>query len=296
MTENDLVSSMLGSLQRVTKPSRHLSASAGTMFLDFPPELKGTLIRRQVTFTEPWGDRFSSGVAVFPRSNRIIVNENGVFIPQNVLGNDVVVESERELLHGGGVRVIVSAQPRNRQVEPPRRVEVIDCSRELQWVKEHRHEYTDQWVALDGDRLLAYGPNALEVYDEARNLGVPVPSVLRVEASDELAVSRQQADATESLEREFKSLAARWRNETTHLSISSEKANNFAYQQIIGMGEQVLPLIFRELETTTSDWFWALRAIARDRAPVIRAEDRGRVRRIAEIWMEWGKQNGYVSG
>lgn len=186
MTENDLLSSMQGSLQQVTKPSRHLSASAGTRFLDFLPELKGALIRRQVTFTEPWGDRFSSGVAVFPRSNRIIVNENGVFIPQNVLGNDVVVESERELLHGGGVRVIVSAQPRNRQVEPPRRVEVIDCSRELEWVKQHRHEYVGQWVALDGDRLLANGPVAREVYDKARGLGVQVPTVLRIEASDEL--------------------------------------------------------------------------------------------------------------
>lgn len=289
MTENDLVSSMLGSLQRVTKPSHHPSGSAGTWPVGVSPELQGAFIRQQVTFVEQWGDRFSGGVAVFPRSNRIIVNETGVFIPQDVLGKDVIVES-------GGVRVIVSAQPRNRQVEPPRRVEVIDCSRELQWVKEHRHEYVDQWVALDGDRLLAHGPNAREVYDEARNLGVPVPSVLRVEASDELAVSRQQANATGSLEREFISLAERWRNETTHLSISSEKANNFAYQQIVGMGEQVLPLIFRELETTTSDWFWALRAIARDRAPVIRAEDRGRVRRIAEIWMEWGKQNGYVSG
>jgi hypothetical protein len=109
-------------------------------------------------------------------------------------------------------------------------------------------------------------------------------------------VSRQRAKARESLEREFKSLAQRWRNETTHLSIASEKANNFAYQQIVGMGEKVLPLIFRELETTTSDWFWALRAIAREKAPVIPAEDRGRVRRIAEIWMDWGKQNGYVSG
>lgn len=98
------------------------------------------------------------------------------------------------------------------------------------------------------------------------------------------------------LEREFKTLMHHWRNETTHLSIVSEKANNFAYQQIIGMGDKVLPLIFRELESTTSDWFWALRAIARDKAPAIPAEDRGRVRRIAEIWMEWGKRHGYVSG
>lgn len=109
-------------------------------------------------------------------------------------------------------------------------------------------------------------------------------------------VSRQRPKTGGSLEQEFQSLTQRWRNETAHLSIATEKANNFAYQQIIGMGDKVLPLIFRELEATTSDWFWALRAIARERAPVIPPEDRGRVRRIAEIWMDWGKKNGYVSG
>jgi len=185
--ENDLLKSMLGGPQKVTRPSRHAPIASRTSFLGFLPELQGAFSMGRAIVTEPaWGDRFSAGVAIFPKSSRIVVNEHGVFIPRDVLGKDVVVESERELLHGGGVRVIVSAQPRNRQVEPPRRVEVIDCSRELQWVKEHRHEYVDQWVALDGDRLLASGPVAREVYDKARGLGVQVPTVLRIEASDEL--------------------------------------------------------------------------------------------------------------
>lgn len=187
MMDNDLLRSMLGGPQKVTRPSRYAPLASRTVFLGFPPELQGAFSVRQAIVTEhAWGDRFSPSVAIFPRSNRIIVNEHGVFIPQNVLGKDVVVESERELLHGGGVRVIVSAQPRNRQVEPPRRVEVIDCSRELRWVKEHRPEYVGQWVALDGDQLLANGPVAQEVYDKARGLGVQVPTVLRIEASDEL--------------------------------------------------------------------------------------------------------------
>lgn len=100
----------------------------------------------------------------------------------------------------------------------------------------------------------------------------------------------------ETLEEKFGRLAEQWRNETAHMSLASEKANNFAYHQIMGMGPKVLPFIFRELETTTSDWFWALRAVARDKAPVIKAEDQGRVRRIAEIWMDWGRRHGYISG
>lgn len=228
MIANDLLSSMQGRLQESTKPARYPSTAPRRTLMGFPAELQGAFNAAQTTFTDQSrGDRFPSNVAIFPKSNRIIANQYGVLIPQVVLGNDVVVACDKETLPSGGVRVVVSAQPRDAQFKSARRVEVI---------------------------------------------------------------------GSESLEREFRSLAERWRNETTHLSISSEKANNFAYQQIVGMGEQVLPLIFRELETTTSDWFWALRAIARDRAPVIRAEDRGRVRRIAEIWMEWGKQIGYVSG
>jgi hypothetical protein len=109
-------------------------------------------------------------------------------------------------------------------------------------------------------------------------------------------VSRKRAKVWEFLERDFNVLAQQWRDETRHLSMSSDKANNFAYQQIIGMGPRVLPLIFRELNIATSDWFWALRAITRDKAPVIPPEDRGRVRKITEIWLDWGKRHGYVSG
>jgi hypothetical protein len=102
--------------------------------------------------------------------------------------------------------------------------------------------------------------------------------------------------ARKALEREFNTLAEQWRSETAHLSLASEKANNFAYHQIMAMGEKVLPLILRELKNRPSDWFWALRAIARDKAPEIPPEAQGRVRRIAEIWLEWGKLHGHVSG
>ena len=95
-------------------------------------------------------------------------------------------------------------------------------------------------------------------------------------------------------EQAFRELAEQWRVETSHLSIASEKANSFAYHQIMAMGEKALPLILRELQVKASDWFWALRAIARDRAPSIPDEDKGMVRRIADRWIEWGKANGYI--
>lgn len=52
---------------------------------------------------------------------------------------------------------------------------------ERAWIKAHRDEYLGQWVALDGDQLIAHGANARAVYDAARALGVEIPYIDRVE-------------------------------------------------------------------------------------------------------------------
>jgi len=61
-----------------------------------------------------------------------------------------------------------------------------DASKELRWLKEHRHEYMGQWVALDGDRLVAHGTNAREVFQTARKAGVKVPFIERILPIDDL--------------------------------------------------------------------------------------------------------------
>ena len=63
---------------------------------------------------------------------------------------------------------------------------VVDLSRELRWIEEHRAEYAGQWVAVRGDRLLNSGPDGREVYEAARAAGDERPFVTRVEPADEL--------------------------------------------------------------------------------------------------------------
>lgn len=58
--------------------------------------------------------------------------------------------------------------------------------REQRWLDEHREEYQGQWVALEGDRLLASGADGRAVYEAARAAGVRAPLVTRVERRDEL--------------------------------------------------------------------------------------------------------------
>jgi uncharacterized protein DUF5678 len=50
-------------------------------------------------------------------------------------------------------------------------------AKSLRWLHENRKNYPGQWVALDGDRLIASGPTAKEVYSKAKAKGVVIPFV-----------------------------------------------------------------------------------------------------------------------
>lgn len=52
--------------------------------------------------------------------------------------------------------------------------------RAMQWIDEHRAEYLGQWVALEGDRLISHGADALQVDAAARATGIAAPFVVRV--------------------------------------------------------------------------------------------------------------------
>ena len=47
----------------------------------------------------------------------------------------------------------------------------------LRWLHENQKRYSGQWVALDGDRLIANGSTAKEVYSKAKAEGVDIPFV-----------------------------------------------------------------------------------------------------------------------
>ena len=64
----------------------------------------------------------------------------------------------------------------------PLRVEEVA---EMAWLEAHGNEFIGQWVALDGDRLVAHGADALSVREEARRQGVQVPLMHRPSARNE---------------------------------------------------------------------------------------------------------------
>jgi hypothetical protein len=54
----------------------------------------------------------------------------------------------------------------------------------MRWLAEHVRDYAGQWVALDGDRLIAHGPDARSVYAAANADGAYMPLVTQVEDPD----------------------------------------------------------------------------------------------------------------
>lgn len=83
----------------------------------------------------------------------------------------------------------------------------------------------------------------------------------------------------------FQELKATWEEETLFLSSSSAIVLHPAYQQIIGMGKDALPLIMNELSLEPSHWFWALRAITRENP--VPSTEKGKIEKMAKYWLIW---------
>jgi hypothetical protein len=98
---------------------------------------------------------------------------------------------------------------------------------------------------------------------------------------------------TETLEQRFVNLLARWRAETAPLSSSTLITGHPAYEEIIALGTAALPLLFRELDES-KDGHLAKALAALTGARLVSQEDRGKIRKVAEAWLHWGRDNGYT--
>jgi hypothetical protein len=96
-----------------------------------------------------------------------------------------------------------------------------------------------------------------------------------------------------NVEERFRRLVTEWKEQSRYLSNTAQMAMLKPYQRIIGLGLPVVPLILEELNRERNQWFWALEAIT-EQNPVP-PEALGKVRLMAQAWIEWGKQQGYVA-
>src|SRR6266702_2178346 len=99
-------------------------------------------------------------------------------------------------------------------------------------------------------------------------------------------------EAADETEEEFGTLSKKWREEVGAESSLSKITGNMNYLRIISLGKKAVPLILRDLQREPAPWFLALRAITGEQN--VGREYAGNFRRMAESWVAWGREKGYI--
>ena len=101
------------------------------------------------------------------------------------------------------------------------------------------------------------------------------------------ASERERCD----FEKLFRHLSEEWRRDRPRGADVAQLVMQPAYQRIIGMGEDTIPLILSELERRPDHWFWALHSITG--ADPISDHSQGNLSKMTGDWLEWGREMGY---
>ena len=105
----------------------------------------------------------------------------------------------------------------------------------------------------------------------------------------------QYADAKDTVpeQRErFQQLADQWEEETFFLSRSDHAIAHPVHQEIINLGQPVVPFILERMRSRGGHWFEALQQITGE-DPVSPA-DYGNIAAMQNSWLQWGEDLGYA--
>jgi hypothetical protein len=97
--------------------------------------------------------------------------------------------------------------------------------------------------------------------------------------------------AVETVAERFRRLSAAWQRDTIYLSSMEEAENHPAWQEIVRLGPEAVPLLLRDLEDNHTHWFGALQSITGARP--VPVETAGNIPGMAEAWLRWAKDHGY---
>ena len=55
-----------------------------------------------------------------------------------------------------------------------------DYAKAKKWIAENGEKYMNQWVCLEGDKLVAHGEDGRKVYRKAKEAGIKAPFIKRI--------------------------------------------------------------------------------------------------------------------
>ena len=101
----------------------------------------------------------------------------------------------------------------------------------------------------------------------------------------------------ESVDQRFRQLEAQWEADTLVLSDPGKIMGHPAMRALVAMGEDVVPLILRDLQDKPSLLVWALPEITGEKLAPPRIEGgflKWSVDAQIEAWLRWGREKGLV--
>jgi hypothetical protein len=116
-----------------------------------------------------------------------------------------------------------------------------DRTREMAWIKEHRYEYAGQFVALDGDRLVAASPDAAEVWAAVKADGGPIPLVHRMASLEEMALwERLKSEQPAQPPRDKRQPPAPWPEAQASMNWLREHSHEYPGQWVALDGDRLI--------------------------------------------------------
>lgn len=95
------------------------------------------------------------------------------------------------------------------------------------------------------------------------------------------------------LDQTFRELVDQWRQETSYGSVLAKRFRHPAYQQILAMGPDAVPLILARLQDDPDWWFHALSTLTGVN-PLRDGGNSGNFNTAREDWLTWGREQGLV--
>ena|SRR6185369_667290 len=78
----------------------------------------------------------------------------------------------------GKLREVLDEEERaKRQKDEKLQYRLERYKKAQKWLDEHREEYMNQWVCLEGERLIGHSADGKELYQKARAAGLEIPFI-----------------------------------------------------------------------------------------------------------------------
>ena len=121
------------------------------------------------------------GINAIPRIDQIRITGQGAIVSTAMFGPNARLKFRIES-GSNGPQVVIFAERTTKTEGDVRRS--FDRTLERDWISKNKRAFAGLWVALKGDRLLASGPSAVDVYRAARADSDASPYVAYLDAKE----------------------------------------------------------------------------------------------------------------